>query len=243
MMQYWCWISERYAGERVAGEYVWLWLALFSSFLVYIPLFLWSEGYLRINVVCWWRFHFSYRRKLEVYRGSRRRTVAILAYPATYALLVCPVSIIRWIGFGLEARGQSIPSAATFISISIFALSGLSNVLLLVTTRPNLLLFGSVPGLQTDHENSQEALNEQSGVGATEVEAGIVAASRGGVAIGITQETVIGDPGEDMVYVSLGRESQASSSTMVSDTAHAMERRETDAVTQHKESPSTSTTS
>ena len=169
---------------------MWLWLALFLSFLVYVPLFLWSEGFLAVDAVSWWRFHITYRHKLVEVHGGRRRAVAILAYPVIYSLLVCPVSIIRWIGFGLEARGQSIPSAATFVSISIFALSGLSNVLLLVTTRPNLLLFGSVPGVQTDYESGGSSREGTSG-GNGGIGAGIVAASMGGVAIGITQETVI----------------------------------------------------
>ncbi|KZV70683.1 hypothetical protein PENSPDRAFT_579003 [Peniophora sp. CONT] len=236
---YWCWISARYSGERLGGEYVWLWLALFSSFLVYIPLFLWSEGYLAVDAISWWRFHLTYRHKLEVH-GGRRRTVAILAYPVTYSLLVCPVSVIRWIGFGLEARGQSIPSVATFISISIFALSGLSNVLLLVTTRPNLLLFGSVPGVQTDYESSNPSGGDTgSGAGA----------GMDGVTIGITQETIVDDPIEDMVHFHTRSESRASSSTMVSVVQLAMPAtmlKESDSMshmTQHSESPSTYTAS
>jgi hypothetical protein len=63
-------------------------------------------------------------------------------YPAAYSLVVLPVAVIRFAGFALEARGRSIPALATFISITLFALSGAMNVLLLVSTRPNLLLFG-----------------------------------------------------------------------------------------------------
>jgi hypothetical protein len=56
-------------------------------------------------------------------------------------VLVAPLSIGRWIGFTSEARHhQDIPSAATFTVISIFGLSGLVNVLLLIWTRPGLLL-------------------------------------------------------------------------------------------------------
>ncbi|VDB95137.1 unnamed protein product [Peniophora sp. CBMAI 1063] len=243
---YWCWISARYAGERLGGEYIWLWIALFTSFLVYVPLFLWSEGYLAVDAISWWRFHLTYRHKLVEVHGGRRRAVAILAYPVVYSVLVCPVSIIRWIGFGLETRGQSIPSVGTFISISIFALSGLSNVLLLITTRPNLLLFGSVPGVQTDYESSRES-DDQSAGGGGGIGAGIVAASMGGVAIGIMQETVIGDPGEDIIgHMHARSQSQASTSTMVSDSAQPMGVKESDRMshmTQHSESPSAYTTS
>lgn len=52
--QYWCWISTHYSGERFAGEYLWLWMALFASVLVSIPLYLWAEGRLSIPEGTWW---------------------------------------------------------------------------------------------------------------------------------------------------------------------------------------------
>ena len=68
-------------------------------------------------------------------------------YPAIYSILICPVSVIRWVGFGLEARGlpSNIPSVATFIVDYTYTLSGVFNVSLLLLTRPNLLLFGPIP--------------------------------------------------------------------------------------------------
>jgi len=50
-------------------------------------------------------------------------------YPACYIVLVLPISIRRWIGF------DSYPSAATFFGTSLFGLSGLVNVVLLLVTR------------------------------------------------------------------------------------------------------------
>jgi hypothetical protein len=65
-------------------------------------------------------------------------------YPIAYAIVIVPVSITRWIGFKQEIAGEEdhVSSAAKLFAITIFALSGLVNVLLFLITRPNLLLFG-----------------------------------------------------------------------------------------------------
>ncbi|KAI0276659.1 hypothetical protein BGY98DRAFT_1098000 [Russula aff. rugulosa BPL654] len=41
---YWCWISPKFSGIRIGGEYIWLWIALFASAILYIPLYFWAEG-------------------------------------------------------------------------------------------------------------------------------------------------------------------------------------------------------
>ncbi|KAI0058572.1 hypothetical protein BV25DRAFT_1786561, partial [Artomyces pyxidatus] len=132
---YWCWVGERYGTERIAGEYLWLWIALFSSVIMYIPLYFWSQGYLSLAEGSWWRF--------RVHRPTKRpstRAIGMLAYPAVYSLLVLPLSVVRWITFRTQL---SVPSAATFCVVFLFSLSGACNVLLLLLTRPQLLLFGT----------------------------------------------------------------------------------------------------
>lgn len=52
---YWCWIGERYRGERIAGEYFWLWLTLGVSVAVYVPMFLWTRGNLVVDKNRWWK--------------------------------------------------------------------------------------------------------------------------------------------------------------------------------------------
>ncbi|KAI0051934.1 hypothetical protein FA95DRAFT_107315 [Auriscalpium vulgare] len=138
---YWCWVGERYPGARIAGEYLWLWLALFSSVVVYVPLIFWSQGMLSVSPTHWWRFH-VHRRSEHMQGGDgarrrRRRALGMLAYPLSYAVLVLPLSIVRWYSF----RTGSAPSAATFVVMFLFGLSGAANVLLLLLTRPQLLLF------------------------------------------------------------------------------------------------------
>ena len=66
-------------GERLGGEYVWLWVALFASVILYLPLYFWREGYLSIPEDRWWwpEFHKS---KLDgrVEYVQRRAALAML---------------------------------------------------------------------------------------------------------------------------------------------------------------------
>ena len=70
-----------------------------------------------------------------------------LRYPFLYAICILPLSIVRWIAFVQEHNGgtNNVPSAATLTVISLFQLSGLFNVILLITTKPNIGLFGNHP--------------------------------------------------------------------------------------------------
>jgi len=138
---YWCWIGDRYGTERIVGEYMWLWISLFSSFLVYVPLYFWSTGNLSVDIHKWWKFRIHRQVHVQDCDGRRRRAFGMLAYPLVYSVTVLPLSIVRWIGFS-RPQGD-IPSAATFIVVFIYTLSGAMNVFLLLYTRPRLLLFGA----------------------------------------------------------------------------------------------------
>jgi len=112
---YWCWVgpSSKFKLERLAGEYVWMWIALLASVILYVSLYFWTRDHLSVNLK------------------------SLLFYPLAYSLMILPLSIARW----LEFDGKSVPSAATFFGSSVFNLSGAINVLLFLTTRPQLLLF------------------------------------------------------------------------------------------------------
>src|SRR5258708_22899734 len=47
--QYWCWIGPQFPGERLAGEYIWLLIALFASAMLYIPLYFWTKGFWSVD--------------------------------------------------------------------------------------------------------------------------------------------------------------------------------------------------
>jgi len=137
---YWCWIGSKYLGQRIAGEYLWLWLTLVTSIVVYVPLFLWKHGNLSFIDGHWWqpRLHWTPPETAQV-ASQRKTSLSFLAYPVAYAFLVLPLSIIRWVTFGDASINP--PSAWTFFAIILFGLTGTANVLLLLYTRPGVLLF------------------------------------------------------------------------------------------------------
>jgi hypothetical protein len=78
----------------------------------------------------------------------------MISYPLVYSCLVLPLSVGRWIGFEQASHGDKkvhVPASATLAIQTIYALSGICNVILFLTTRPNLLLFkrGSVVSGET----------------------------------------------------------------------------------------------
>jgi len=106
---YWCWISPSFPGERLGGEYIWLWLALFASALLYIPLYFWTEGRLDVDEKKWYKFRVSNLNQ-QVEYTQRRAALGMLLYPLAYSFVVLPVSVARWSQFS----GKNVPSAATF---------------------------------------------------------------------------------------------------------------------------------
>lgn len=89
----------------------------------------------------------------------------MLLYPIVYTLLVLPLSIARWMAFvddGFSdlqtARGLSM-ATATLIFHATFRLSGAVNVGLVLTTRPNVLLFGESNREDDEDDEAGEAVN------------------------------------------------------------------------------------
>jgi len=132
---YYCWISHSFPGERLAGEYIWLWLAFFATVILYIPLYFWAEGRLDVDEEKWYKFRVSNLNQRVEYT-QRRAALGMLLYPLAYSVVVLPISVTRWSQFS----GRHVPSAATFFGVSTYKLSGAINVFLLLTVRPKLLL-------------------------------------------------------------------------------------------------------
>jgi len=131
---YWCWVGPNYSRERLAGEYIWIWIALFASVVMYIPVHLWTKGLFSVEDEKWYKLCLA---KSNVGYSQRRATLGFLFYPLAYSLVMIPDSVFRWLLFS----HKSMPSAATFFGIIMFNLSGAINVLLFLIVRPHLLLF------------------------------------------------------------------------------------------------------
>ncbi|KAN0133553.1 hypothetical protein V8E53_008721 [Lactarius tabidus] len=131
---YWCWIGSKYDVDRLVGEYLWMWIALFASVVMYVPVHFWMKGYLSVDDKKWYKFRLE---KSEVEDSQRRATLGILLYPLAYSLAVVPLSVSRWLLFS----HKNVPSAAILFGGMMFNLSGAINVLLFLIVRPHLLLF------------------------------------------------------------------------------------------------------
>ncbi|KIO16181.1 hypothetical protein M407DRAFT_233327, partial [Tulasnella calospora MUT 4182] len=52
---FWCWIGSHYMGERIAGEYFWLWFCAFASIVLYPFLFFMLRGNIDVDPNNWTR--------------------------------------------------------------------------------------------------------------------------------------------------------------------------------------------
>ncbi|KAG8748249.1 hypothetical protein FRC10_007638 [Ceratobasidium sp. 414] len=169
---FWCWIGQGYLVERILFEYMWLWSTALISILLYTILFLRLRGFISVDPRRWTRIRFHFKRakpqemsyvtsngvRLQAMATTSGRLVIkqetsdalkLLYYPAAYTALVLPLSIARWTTFDPSAPPDLTPTAAetpftaTAIVLCIFGLSGIVNVIMFVSTRPNVLGFGA----------------------------------------------------------------------------------------------------
>ncbi|EIN11599.1 hypothetical protein PUNSTDRAFT_118927 [Punctularia strigosozonata HHB-11173 SS5] len=138
---YWCWIAGKqnhYLADKIMGEYLWLWLTLVLSVVLYTLLWLLLRGNVDPEEGRPWKVTWQRRPSDHVEKNN----LGILAYPVVYSAIILPLSVVRWITFATN----HVPSAATFFVVTLFNLSGLVNVLMLLLVRSKLLLFGAARG-------------------------------------------------------------------------------------------------
>jgi len=145
---YWCWISGGDA-ERLVGEYAWLWVAACSSIFLYTVLFFRLRGNIQVDPRDWKRIHVRLHPDTPFQpTAATREAMAVIWYPICYTFLVLPLSIVRWMTFHPSGKGGSEPPFVfTAIAITVFALSGVVSVVLIMLTRRNLLLLGPNRGV------------------------------------------------------------------------------------------------
>lgn len=155
------------------GEYFWLWLTGFVSIVAYALLYNKLRGR-RLYKLSHARDDSGNDNAQQAQRqvkGAAEVALAMLtlvqtrifyllkskfshkcfysSYPVAYIFQIIGLSVVRWIGY---AEGTDhIPSWASFLSYTVFAFSGVINVLVLIYTRPRILLLGT---------NSPRAIND-----------------------------------------------------------------------------------
>jgi hypothetical protein len=140
----WCWIGPNYMAAKITGEYFWFWLTLCVSLVFYVLLFFWSTGNITVDQHKWWKFSVHRSKDSHADSGRKRHSLKLIAYPITYCIVIIPTSVLRFIEFSQEGKGQQdhVPAAWTFFAEAVYRSSGVINVLLFILTRRGLLLFG-----------------------------------------------------------------------------------------------------
>jgi len=123
---FWCSFPKDAWIQKIVGEYLWMLLAIVISLVLYVLLFLWGLGCIARSVVM-----------------NPEHAPSLIYYPIVYVITILPNAVVRLFEFEQDRRGE-LPSmafsAVVLTSRFILALTGLSNVLLYLITRPNLLL-------------------------------------------------------------------------------------------------------
>jgi len=131
---YWCWITQDHPIERIAGEYVWLWISFFVMIGLYVFMFLVMRGIVKMpNDVD----DGGMTEEEQEEKHELNIAYLMLFYPAVYLICIAPVSISRWIDW--SRPNHHPPPAAIIFSNTIFSLSGVFNVILFSITRPTLV--------------------------------------------------------------------------------------------------------
>ncbi|EIM82103.1 uncharacterized protein STEHIDRAFT_171683 [Stereum hirsutum FP-91666 SS1] len=150
---YWCWITDAYPAEQTYLEYFFEWLAAFFSFILYTCILLRVRGNLiRDNkgvwTLRWVPSHQSWQLSVQrdmLDTAMRKLAASMVWHPVAYTILIVPITLARFISFA----GSSVPPSITFLADFIFNLSGLVNLILVLTTRRLLPDLHTLPDLTT----------------------------------------------------------------------------------------------
>jgi len=130
---YWCWISDGYPVPRITLDYLVMFLAAFSCFILHGLIHLRLRGNMTMEG---WRMRF-YRQALERPSGrlfeDKGMSIAgqMLLFPLAYSIVILPIAISRFTAWS----GRTVSFEATVFCETVFLLSGCVNVTLFCTCR------------------------------------------------------------------------------------------------------------
>ncbi|KAF8516220.1 hypothetical protein BU17DRAFT_67633 [Hysterangium stoloniferum] len=145
---YWCWIGSNYDSVRVGGEYAWFWTATILSVTLYVLIYLVLR---KILVVEGGQIIFQKPPSpTSLVRSNGGGTPRVPQSDsarshqdsAKEAFKMLLISVIRF-RYKKKAEDNMIPSGAIFFADSLFAMSGVINVVLWLNTRPSSVLIGA----------------------------------------------------------------------------------------------------
>ncbi|KAF8504245.1 hypothetical protein BU17DRAFT_58222, partial [Hysterangium stoloniferum] len=148
----WCWVGVGYGTERLLYLYVWVFSALFTSFVIYTLIYLRFANFITIGDKGRFVLHFRRTKRQDVLQSNTSdvnsaRSPALVSkhlkqvarrlmwYPILYAIVVLPVSICR---MGVLA-GWTPPFEFFVFAGICFSGSGFTNAILFIFTRHSFI--------------------------------------------------------------------------------------------------------
>jgi len=132
---YWCWISPAYTTSHILLDYIFMFIAAGSSFVLYTLVFFRIRGNIEFE-----GGRVSFRKtasagSLESNGNYENRPLTLskqmLWYPVTYTIIILPIAAARFSSWA----GHDVPFEVTIFCDTVFLLSGVVNVTVFTMTR------------------------------------------------------------------------------------------------------------
>ncbi|KAF8149493.1 hypothetical protein B0H34DRAFT_189084 [Crassisporium funariophilum] len=159
---YWCWIVPEFKTEQIVTEYLWVWIAGFSMAILYTIMFLVIRGWFIIDNGIHWHKTYepvqegAWEPETEEDKETKLIANSMLFYPAVYIFCVFPNSLARWLYFSKF----DIPYQFTLFASTLYALSGMLNLILFFITRRDVVVG---PNVTVEAPNTTHRRNDSTG--------------------------------------------------------------------------------
>jgi len=124
----WCWISANYTFQRIALDYMIMFISAGLAFILYSLVFLKSRGIVRARSSL---TSVASANEESTKKYEHRLARQMLLYPIAYTIMILPIAFCRFLSW----TGHHVPFAMTIVSGFIYLLSGVVHVILFSCTR------------------------------------------------------------------------------------------------------------
>jgi len=125
---YWCWISPNYKAQRIALDYMVMFMSALLAFILYSLVYLKLRGIVHARTPSTSIASASQERN-EKYEHKIARQM--LLFPIAYTIMILPIAFCRFLAW----TGHDVPTALTIVSDFVYLLSGLVHVILFACMR------------------------------------------------------------------------------------------------------------
>jgi len=128
IVSYWCWISASYKVQRIALDYMIMFMSAVFAFTLYTLVFLKLRGIVRARARS---TSIVSREQASREEYEHRLARQMLLFPIAYTIMIIPITGCRFSAWA----GHNVPFGLTTLSDFIYLLSGLVHAILFACTR------------------------------------------------------------------------------------------------------------